>query len=281
MTSWVVKIGKETPEHWGFARDDRLWDVRRPGFFGRIEPGDDVYFWLAKTGLVSWVRATTSLYPIGPHSRPARWVDNHLGQYTHRFEFEVISDDVPHLAVWEELRTAGGKKYAAQSPANEITEPNAELFLRAQFGKQSDVAFVDVPVSYTPGADMRERAERQITLRRGQARFRNRLIIAYAGKCAVTGSTVTSVLEAAHIDRYYGDHTNHVTNRLLLRSDIHTLFDLRLLTVSDATTVLLAPWLRNSEYKPLHGKTLQLPDSSTAHPDTHALARHRESCEWA
>nr|MBM4732599.1 HNH endonuclease [Prescottella equi] len=280
MTSWIVKIGKETPEHWGFARDDRLWDVRRPGYFTRIEPGDNVYFWLSETGFVSWVRATTSLYPIGPESRRARWVDNDLGQYTHRLEFEVVSEDVPRLASWNELRLAGGKKYAAQSPANEVSEPDAETFLRGQFDHQVDVAFPHVAVAYVPGDDMRERAERQITLRRGQARFRNALIVAYSGTCAVTGSTVTAVLEAAHIDRYYGAHTNHVANGLLLRSDIHTLFDLRQITVSSSMTVLLAPWLRDSEYRTLHGRTLRLPVNAHAHPDGGALTRHRESCEW-
>ncbi|WFR71721.1 HNH endonuclease signature motif containing protein [Prescottella defluvii] len=281
MTSWIVKIGEETPQHWNFARDDRLWDVRRPGFFNRIEPGDDIDFWLSKTGFVSWVRATTSLYPVRPGSRPARWVDNHTGQYTHRFEFEVVSEDVPHLASWSEVRKAGGKKYAAQSPANEVSEPDAEVFLRAQFGHQIDVVFPNVPVAYEPGDDTRERAERQITLRRGQARFRNKLIVAYSGTCAVTESTVTSVLEAAHIDRYYGPHTNQVTNGLLLRSDIHTLFDLRHLTVSSAMTVLLAPWLRETEYGPLHGRDVRMPADIKAYPDVDALERHRRSCEWA
>lgn len=54
---------------------------------------------------------------------------------------------------------------------------------------------------------------------------------AYERRCAVTGCTVEAVLEAAHISPYRGDHTNDVTNGLLLRADIHTMFDCGLIKV--------------------------------------------------
>ncbi|MFI6433221.1 HNH endonuclease [Rhodococcus oryzae] len=277
-----MKIGKKTPQHWDFARDDRFWDVRTPSAFRKIEPGDDIFFWLSGARVFqSWVRATSSLYPIGSNARPAHWIDVDGGGYTHRFEFEVVSEDVAHPAAWNELEAAAGRNYAPPAPANPINEPAAEEFLRARFGHQLDIKFTNVPVAYALGEDMRERSERQITLRRGQARFRNELIGAYAGTCAVTGSTVTSVLEAAHIDRYFGDHTNHVTNGLLLRSDIHTLFDLGVLTISNSLTVQLAPWLRESEYRPLHDKPIHLPSDESNRPDLEALARHRQTCEWS
>lgn len=280
MTSWIVKIGKKTPEHWGFARDDRFWDVREPGPFRKLEPGDDVFFWLSGTGFQGWTRATSSLYQLGPNSRPAHWTDAGSGGYTHRFEFEVVSDDVAHPATWAELQDAAGRNYAPPAPANPVNEPAAETFMRAPFGQESDFVFPSGSVSYAPGEDLRERAKREIALRKGQAKFRNSLILAYGGACAITESTVTAVLEAAHIDRYYGTHTNHVTNGLLLRSDIHTLFDLRQLAVSSAFEILLAPWLLDSEYRTLHGRTLRLPAKVHARPDVGALARHRESCEW-
>lgn len=280
MTSWIVKIGKATPQHWGFARHDRFWDVREPSSFKKIEPGDDIFYWLSGTGFQSWVRATSSLYPIGPNSRQAHWIDAEGGGYTHRFEFEVVSDDVAHPATWTDLQTAAGRNYAPPAPANPVNEPAAQRFLRARFGQQTDIAFAAVPVGYIPGEDMRERAKKQVTLRKGQARFRNALIEAYGGTCAVTGSTVTSVLEAAHIDRYFGEHTNHVSNGLLLRSDIHTLFDLGMLTVSSSLTVQLAPWLMESEYQQLHHQPIRLPADSSKHPNDKALARHRRSCDW-
>ncbi|MFM7606242.1 MAG: HNH endonuclease, partial [Prosthecobacter sp.] len=83
--------------------------------------------------------------------------------------------------------------------------------------------------------DQREAVVQAIKLRRGQAVFRNRLIEAYDGKCVVTGCEVLAVLEAAHIKPYRGLKDNAVQNGLLLRADIHTLFDLNLLAINPAT----------------------------------------------
>lgn len=74
--------------------------------------------------------------------------------------------------------------------------------------------------------DARERVLGQIVRRRGQQEFREKLLVAYEGRCAITGCDAIEALEAAHIVPYLGTETNHVQNGLLLRADIHTLFDL-------------------------------------------------------
>lgn len=79
--------------------------------------------------------------------------------------------------------------------------------------------------------DLRVRVPGSLFIRRGQPRFRRLLLDAYLGRCAITGTAIPALLEAAHISRYRGDHTDRVDNGLLLRADIHTLFDLHLLTV--------------------------------------------------
>src|SRR5258705_4430106 len=66
---------------------------------------------------------------------------------------------------------------------------------------------------------------RQINLRRGQPEVRKKLLAAYSGRCAITDCNCSYALEAAHIYPYGGADTNHVQNGILLRSDIHTLFD--------------------------------------------------------
>lgn len=72
---------------------------------------------------------------------------------------------------------------------------------------------------------------RAIKSRRGQASFRNALLQAYSQTCFITGCKTEHVLEAAHIVPH-GDETNYcVFNGLLLRADIHTLFDLELLSI--------------------------------------------------
>ncbi|MEW5199321.1 HNH endonuclease [Enterobacter hormaechei] len=53
--------------------------------------------------------------------------------------------------------------------------------------------------------------------------------------CAVTGCELVDILEAAHIDAYRNDSHNHISNGLLLRSDIHTLLDLNLCAIDPNT----------------------------------------------
>ncbi|MBE2321408.1 HNH endonuclease, partial [Solirubrobacter sp. CPCC 204708] len=80
-----------------------------------------------------------------------------------------------------------------------------------------------------------------VAQRRGQSTFRNQLLEAYDLRCAITGSNAVAVLEAAHICPYRGDHTNRVDNGLLLRADIHTLFDLGLIWVTPEHHITVAP----------------------------------------
>jgi HNH endonuclease len=73
--------------------------------------------------------------------------------------------------------------------------------------------------------------ERQIRERRGQRQFRDALRECYGDRCLVTGCEVLAVLEAAHIKPSRGLDDNQVENGLLLRADVHTLFDLDLLGI--------------------------------------------------
>jgi HNH endonuclease len=87
-------------------------------------------------------------------------------------------------------------------------------------------------LAYQPdGIDRRPIVERQIRERRGQQEFRDAMRRRYQNRCAVTGCEVLAVLEAAHINPYRGNDDNHEQNGLLLRSDVHTLFDLDLLGI--------------------------------------------------
>ena len=79
--------------------------------------------------------------------------------------------------------------------------------------------------------DQRAKSIAEIVRRRGQAKFRKTLLEAYNSKCVVTGCDAAEALEAAHITPYLGEETNHPQNGLLLRADIHSLFDLGLLSV--------------------------------------------------
>lgn len=124
--------------------------------------------------------------------------------------------------------------------------------------------------------DARERVMGSIVRRRGQQAFREALIQRYEGRCLVTGCDVVAVLEAAHIVPYQGAATNHPENGLLLRADIHTLFDLGLLAVDEDFRVVVHPSMRVTTHGEFHGRPLLLPEDSALWPSRGALAAHLE-----
>ena len=125
--------------------------------------------------------------------------------------------------------------------------------------------------------DARERTNRAIVQRQGQSKFRSELLKAYDGKCAITDCDAEAALEAAHIFPYLGTDTNHVTNGLLLRADIHTLFDLYLISIEpDTNKVIISSSLLNTCYKELNDKPLKSPQDYVASPSPQALACHYE-----
>ena len=127
--------------------------------------------------------------------------------------------------------------------------------------------------------DARERVLAQIIRRRGQREFRENLLAAYGGRCAITGCDLVEVLEAAHIVPYRGPATNDVQNGLLLRADIHTLFDLGLIAVvPESLEIVLAPSVSGANYQELVGARVRLPLNVSEYPSVEALELHRK---WA
>ncbi|WP_256672835.1 HNH endonuclease [Pseudomonas sp. v388] len=126
--------------------------------------------------------------------------------------------------------------------------------------------------------DARKRTLASIVRRQGQGSFRKTLLKAYSGQCAVTGCDIEALLEAAHIVPYLGADTNVVANGLLLRADIHTLFDLGLLWVDpNSLLVKLAEALKRSEYSSLEQRPLLLPNALSDRPSTKALQSHLDT----
>ncbi|QXE23458.1 hypothetical protein B6N60_02148 [Richelia sinica FACHB-800] len=123
--------------------------------------------------------------------------------------------------------------------------------------------------------DARKRVITSIVRRQGQSKFRKTLIKTYNCQCAITGCNAEQVLEAAHIIPYLGSDTNHPTNGLLLRADIHTLFDLYLITINpDKMTVEISPNLKNTPYSDLVGKPILLPQNQDYKLNKQALEQH-------
>ncbi|HIE95674.1 MAG TPA: HNH endonuclease [Planctomycetes bacterium] len=84
-------------------------------------------------------------------------------------------------------------------------------------------------------------------------------MVRYEHRCVVTGCTVIAVLEAAHIRPYRRPEDNDVKNGLLLRADIHTLFDLNLLGIEPGTWQIHIHPRIEQNYAEFAGHTLLLP----------------------
>jgi putative restriction endonuclease len=131
-------------------------------------------------------------------------------------------------------------------------------------------------------ADERVRYEVPIVQREGQGAFRVRLLDAYSRRCAVTGERSLPVLDAAHIQRYLGAGSNHVQNGIVLRSDIHRLFDAGYVTVTPDFQFKVSPRLKDEyangrAYYAFDGAELAvLPASPDLQPSKEMLAWHGE-----
>lgn len=137
--------------------------------------------------------------------------------------------------------------------------------------KQSGYVKYD-PISEKEG---RERVWAEVARRQGQAKFRRSLLEAYDGKCAISGTNVADVLQAAHIIPYNGPKTNHVTNGILLRADLHNLFDLKLIAINPVSKkISVSTRLCETEYWKFNDLYLKIPVNTSHHPCSEALAAH-------
>jgi putative restriction endonuclease len=132
---------------------------------------------------------------------------------------------------------------------------------------QTDAARFGAPVLITP--------------RLGQGTFRMAVTSAYGRACAVTNEHSLPVLEAAHIRPYSREGVHAVSNGLLLRSDIHRLFDKGYVTVTsklrfDVSDRLREDYSNGKSYFPLRGLEISVPVRTQDKPDPEALRWHNE-----
>lgn len=90
------------------------------------------------------------------------------------------------------------------------------------------------------------------------------------------------VLEAAHIRPYAQGGEHEVTNGLLLRSDLHRLFDLGYVTVTPDLRLEVSERLRGDfengrTYYPLHGSQVGVPPATSLRPEAALLRWHNET----
>lgn len=176
-----------------------------------------------------------------------------------------LYDPIRH-GVWDILPTPGGHFQAIQI---DTTQYEQDLVV----AHMQEAAEPCEPI--TTEADARRRQQGAIVVREGQGQFKTQLLTAYNRRCAITGCAVVEILEAAHIKPYLGPHTNRVDNGLLLRADIHTLFDKGLIWIDDNLHIQISERLHGSEYNCLAGKALRCPSNREDWPHLDHIAAHR------
>lgn len=118
--------------------------------------------------------------------------------------------------------------------------------------------------------------------RLGQGAFRVMVTDAYQRNCAVTGEKTLPVLEAAHIRPVAAGGIHKVDNGLLLRSDLHTLFDRGYVTVTPEYKFLVSPrlkadWHNGRHYYEMDGSTIRVPPTAPDRPSRDALQWHADT----
>lgn len=208
------------------------------------------------------------------------WTGQPAGRTDHLIVEHLANGDEV-LLFYRKHRSAhpgGGFRYEGPFlyQSHQGSKPAHFILSRDIPAKGKPAASVGEDDAYDPKntAEGRAKTLAEVTRRLGQPRFRKELIKAYGGTCAISGCKFLPILEAAHIRPYDGKSTNHVTNGLLLRADLHTLFDLGLIAINEDYTLEVGEPLAGTEYA--HFSKLKPPKDSAKSPSVKALAWHRE-----
>jgi putative restriction endonuclease len=283
LTGWVDSLSAAHLDNWETCKQYGLWGT--PSNAGGANPGDDLFLWkpLPDSGWLVHCRVVGAPRKVQPGQK-VPWDDGRT--YKYLVPIEVISEPLSHIPYgadeaasmaglthrvqifqFSKMTDEGVRRLGAAFPRDSRVERALEEFLAA--------ADIDVPAG-----DQRDYARRLIAVRRGQSAFRQGLLRAFDHTCCISGSTVEATLEAAHIRPFRETGSHSAGNGLLLRADLHTLFDLRLITVMPFGAIRVAPELRQSEYEDFDGRQIRRPLDSAHAPDPSALAEHNGLCDW-
>jgi putative restriction endonuclease len=183
-------------------------------------------------------------------------------------------DEAEWIAVPESFKKniVSGKSYEAGSEDGRHLVDLVQRRLSAH-------AFADGP---RPVPDASERYGNPLLVRPrlGQGAFRVLVTEGYQRRCALTGEKTLPVLEAAHIKPYAAEGPHQLQNGMLLRSDLHILFDQGYFTVTPDHHVIISKRIREEfqngkEYYAMDGKLLRvLPDQERDRPAKEFLEWH-------
>lgn len=172
-----------------------------------------------------------------------------------------------------------GKSYDAASPIGQVIWQQVSQVL-PKYQSTSLLPEALLPeLALEPAVSYRT-ALRQV--RPDQRAFQTIVTQAYDSKCAISGEKTVPVLEAAHIKPYAEAGPSIVSNGLLLRSDLHRLFDRHYLTINaDSLRVQVSKRIKEEfsngvAYYQYDGQKLRLPHERLERPSQQFLRLHNE-----
>jgi HNH endonuclease len=145
-------------------------------------------------------------------------------------------------------------------------------------------AALKLPFDISSPVDERRRVLSEQVVRDGATAFRQGICRAWGNRCAISRIAVAEVLEAAHILPYLGITTNDLRNGILLKSDLHTLFDAHLISVEyvgEHLTVSTSRKLIGSPYGKYEGRVVKLPLELVHRPAQEIVSRRFEDFKEA
>lgn len=162
------------------------------------------------------------------------------------------------------------------------TEPGRTLWRQVEDSLRARIPEQRWPAEWHEPERPRYGAPIAVRPRLGQGSFRILVTDAYERRCAVTAERVLPVLEAAHIRPYADGGEHRVDNGVLLRSDLHTLFDRGYVTVTPQLELEVSRRLREDfengrHYYELHGHRLREPSHPDQRPSPDVLRWHNET----
>ncbi len=121
----------------------------------------------------------------------------------------------------------------------------------------------------------REDFKREVSQRKGQSEFKGKILKAYENKCCITGEACPELLEAAHLQSYLTESSNHIQNGVLLRVDLHRLYDSGLLFIDSHYIVHISSLIQSITYQQYNGQRISLPDNPNSYPSKESLELKR------
>lgn len=258
-----------------------LWDKVNRGVFDYLNPGDTVFLVNKDTKCISWECVVQE--PVIKEEVPSR--DEKIEKLRYTFGYDVLSNDSGLsyfktrsenrylLAFKMKVKRDLSSLQIASLPFNQVDagwKTNQEEILNH---------FNTLTSTQEESTVELKRVWRSVLERKGQSEFKTALLSAYQHQCAISQTSVVGALEAAHIRPHSKRGNMSESNGLLLRSDLHKLFDLNLIAINPSDyTIHLAPSLKgDATYGEYEGCVIRMPQDKTHYPSQEALTERWES----